>query len=356
MLGFVFMPVALTIFKNRRGEFVDEIVAASEFSIDKYDPGSKNRVWVSICARAGGGMWCLPVLIVRGQRPGPRLSVLGGIHGDEYDGPEVIYSLFSCLSVEQLCGTLVMVPVCNVPAYEACRRLSPVDGANMARVFPGEVLGTITQQLAYWVGELFIREADAVIDIHSGGLAYDMPLLVGCQYGGSSLDKANVKIARAFSAPVLWLHPEPIPPGRTLSTAQAYGVPAIYTEATGAGGVSSEVLACFVRGVINVMRCVGMLNSAIEQNEMPRQLLGGGNLDVMIIAPCAGFVRMEVKLMDAVVSGQRIGAIYDLVGSEAASLYANRNGIVICVRRLRRVDAGDGVCHITGLMGCSSEI
>lgn len=335
---------------------MDEIVAASEFSVDKYDLGSKNRVWLSVSARAGGGMWCLPVLIVRGQRPGPRLSVLGGIHGDEYEGPEVIYSLFSCLSVEHLCGTLVMVPVCNVPAYEACRRLSPVDGANMARVFPGDVVGTITQQLAYWVGELFIREADAVIDIHSGGLSYDMPLLVGCQYGELTLDKANVKIARAFSAPVLWLHPGPMAPGRSLSAAQAYGVPAIYTEAAGAGEVSSEVLACFVRGAINVMRCIGMLSSALEQNGMVRELIGGGNLDVMISAPCAGYLRTEVTLMDAVVSGQRIGAIYDLVGCEVAPLYANRDGIVICLRRLRRVDAGDGVCHITGLMGCSSEI
>ena len=330
---------------------MDEVIAASDYSLEHYGLGSKTRVWLSITARAGGGNWCLPVLVIRGSRPGPRLTVLGGIHGDEYDGPEVIHKLFVSLSAVDLCGTLVMVPVCNVPAYEACRRTSPIDGANMARVFPGDVGGTVTQQLAYWIGELFIRGAGALVDIHSGGVAYDLPTLVGCQYGENPLDERCIEIARAFGAPVLWLHPGPMPPGRTLSAAQTFGVPAVYTEAAGGGGVSHEVLACFVRGVNNVMRYLGMASSAVEVIGTTFELVGGGNLDVMITAPCAGHFRSEVALMEAVVSGQRIGAVYDLGGREVAPLYANRDGVVVCLRRLHRVDAGDGVFHITGVMG-----
>ena len=330
---------------------MDEVIAASDYSLEHYGLGSKTRVWLSITARAGGGNWCLPVLVIRGSRPGPRLTVLGGIHGDEYDGPEVIHKLFGSLSAVDLCGTLVMVPVCNVPAYEACRRTSPIDGANMARVFPGDVGGTITQQLAYWIGELFIRGAGALVDIHSGGVAYDLPTLVGCQYGENLLDERCIEIARAFGAPVLWLHPGPMPPGRTLSAAQTFGVPAVSTEAAGGGGVSHEVLACFVRGVNNVMRYLGMASSAVEVIGTTFELVGGGNLDVMITAPCAGHFRSEVALMEAVVSGQRIGAVYDLGGREVAPLYANRDGVVVCLRRLHRVDAGDGVFHITGVMG-----
>lgn len=330
---------------------MDEVIRASEFSLSNFDLGTKKRVWLSITPRAGGGSWCLPVLVICGSRPGPRLTVLGGIHGDEYDGPEVIHKLFGSLSAVDLRGTLVMVPVCNVPAYEVCRRTSPIDGANMARVFPGDVGGTITQQLAYWVGELFIRGAGALVDIHSGGVAYDIPTLVGCQYGENPLDDKCIKIARAFGAPVLWLHPGPMPPGRTLSAAQTFGVPAVYTEAAGGGGVAPEVLACFVRGVTNVMRHLGMVSSAVELTGTALELVGAGNLDVMITAPCAGHFRSEVTLMEAVVSGQRIGAVYDLGGREVAPLYANRDGVVICLRRLHRVDCGDGVCHITGLMG-----
>ena len=327
---------------------MENIVKACEFDIEGYGRGVKVRLWISVCQRAGGGFWSLPVLIIRGDRPGPRLSILGGIHGDEYDGPEVIHRLFERLSVTELCGTVVMVPVCNVPAYEACRRISPIDGANMARVFPGDVGGTVTQQLAYWVGEFFIRGADALIDIHSGGLAYNMPTLVGCQYSELPLDVSNVQIARSFGAPVLWMHPNPVPSGRTVSLAAALGVPAIYTEAAGAGRVGASVVDCFVRGVTNVMRYLGMLDSLAENCPPPHELFGGGNLDVMITAPCAGHFRSDVMLMDNVRSGQRMGAIYDLAGCELGSLFAHRDGVVVTLRGLHRVDAGDGIYHITG--------
>ena len=106
-----------------------------------------------------------------------------------------------------------------------------------------------------------------------------------------------------------------------------------------------------MRGVTNVMRHLGMVSSAVELTGTALELVGAGNLDIMITAPCAGHFRSEVTLMEAVVSGQRIGAVYDLGGREVAPLYANRDGVVICLRRLHRVDCGDGVCHITGLMG-----
>lgn len=95
-------------------------------------------------------------MIIRGDRPGPRLSILGGIHGDEYDGPEVIHHLFERLSVTGLCGTVVMVPVCNVPAYEACRRISPIDGANMARVFPGDVGARLLSNWHFGLGRFLL--------------------------------------------------------------------------------------------------------------------------------------------------------------------------------------------------------
>lgn len=81
---------------------------------------------------------------------------------------------------------------------------------------------------------------------------------------------------------------------------------------------------------------------------LPRELFGGGDLDVMITAPCAGHFRSDVMLMDIVRSGQRLGAIYDLAGCELGGLFANRDGVVVTTRGLHRVDAGDGVYHITG--------
>ena len=102
---------------------MDEVIWVSEFSLSNFDLGTKKRVWLSITPRAGGGSWCLPVLVICGSRPGPRLTVLGGIHGDEYDGPEVIHKLFGSLSAVDLRGTLHTGTMTNVPRRSTADKL-----------------------------------------------------------------------------------------------------------------------------------------------------------------------------------------------------------------------------------------
>lgn len=310
---------------------------------------TKERSWLDVSARADGGMWRLPILRVEGAAPGPRLVVFGAVHGDEYDGPEVIHRVFELTDPAAMAGELVMVPVCNVPAYEACTRVSPVDGANLARVFPGKPDGTLTERIAHVLTERVIRGADALIDVHSGGLAYDIPTLVGYTHGDAPLHRANRALAEAFGAPVVWAHPAPLPPGRSLSAADALGVPSVYTEAAGAGRVTPDVLATFVRGVFNVMRHLGMLAGAPAPEPSPRRLMGDGNMDQIEPAPCAGHFRADVALLDPVVSGQRLGTVYNLLGEPLAGVLAKRDGVVITLRGLHRVNAGDGLVHLTSI-------
>ncbi len=300
-------------------------------------------------------MWRLPLLTVTGAPTGPRLAVFGAVHGDEYDGPEVIQRVFDEIDPAALSGELVMVPVCNVPAYEVCTRSSPVDGANLARVFPGKRDGTLTEQIAWMLTEHVMRGAAALIDIHSGGVAYKIPTLAGYTHSDSALHQANRALTEAFGAPVMWAHPAPVAPGRSLSAADTLGVPCMYTEAPGGGRVSHETLACFVRGVFNVMRHLNMLEGA-PSHEAPRhRLIGDGNLDQVINAPCAGHFRGEVELLQSVTAGQQLGAIYNLIGETLATVRADHDGVVILLRALHRVNAGDGLVHLTQPQGITKS-
>ncbi len=293
-------------------------------------------------------MWQLPVLCVRGAQAGPSLTIFGAVHGDEYDGPEVIQRVFEQVQPAELRGTLLMLPVCNVPAYEAIQRCSPIDGANLARVFPGNPDGSLTEQIAYWLTEKCIRGADMLLDIHSAGLAYDLPNLVGWTHSEATHHKAGEAAARAFGAPVLWAHPAPVPPGRSLSAADALGVPSFYTEAPGAGRVSAETLRIFVRGVFNLMHHMGMMNNTASPVPAPAalELVGNGNLDQTVLAPCDGHFRAEVGLLQSVTAGQRLGAIYDLLGNVLSDITSPVTGRVVLLRALHRVKTGDGVAHV----------
>lgn len=331
----------------------------ASFDLDALALGAKHALWLDFAPRAGGGSWSLPVLAVCGANPGPTLVLFGAVHADEYDGPEVIHHLMSLIDPAELRGRLVGVPVCNVPAYEVGSRIGPIDHANLARVFPGCRTGTITQQIAYWLTEKFIRGAHMLIDIHSGGLDYRLPTLVGYISGDTPSRRASEAAAYAFAkdgtVPVIWHHPAPSPPGRSLSIADDLGVPALYTEAEGAGRVTKEVRERFSQGVLNVMRHMKMIDDAqrpaiFQAQPVPCvELVSSGDLDQIILAPCAGHFRSEVDLMQPVASGQRLGAIVDLLNNELAVIHADTDGIVVTLRGMYRVNAGDGLVHLAKL-------
>jgi predicted deacylase len=323
------------------------MMKANEFDVNDLPVNDKHQIWLDIAPRADVGAWQLPMLCVCGATTGPRLTIFGAVHGDEYDGPEVIYRIFERVRPAELRGVLQMIPVCNIPAYESIQRNSPIDGKNLARVFPGTPDGTLTEQIAYWLTEKCIRGADLLLDIHSAGLAYDLPNLVGWTHSPAPHHQASERAARAFGAPVVWAHPAPVPPGRSLSAADDLGVPAFYTEAPGAGRVNAETLNLFVRGVMNVLRHMNMIEAKPDFEPPQIELIGNGNLDHIIFAPCAGHFRADVRLLQTVEAGQQLGAIYDLVGNVLATIYAPATGSVILLRALHRVNVGEGVVHLT---------
>lgn len=325
-----------------------------EFELDDLPRAGKRTDWLDIAARDDGGQWRLPLLTVIGADDGPTLLVLAGVHGDEYEGIAAIPQVYREIEPQHLRGRLIMAPVCNMPAYEAAQRSSPIDGHNLARVFPGDIGGTITKQIAAWLVEKLMRHADFLIDLHTGGLAHDLPLLIGYIHDEGDLGQASQRAATAFGAPVMWGHPLPTASGRSVATATSLGIPSIYTEAPGGSGCDPDVVACFRAGVINVMKHLGMISGELNQRRLTHHLVGDGNLDRVIHTSVDGFFQREASLLDPVQAGQRLGAVLDMTGKELARIKADQDGVIIMLRGLPRVQAGDGIAHIT--QGYGSQV
>lgn len=312
-------------------------------------PG-KQSAWLDIGRRPDGGNWRLPLLTVIGAEDGPTLLVLAGVHGDEYEGIAAIPQVYRETKPQDLRGRLVMAPVCNMPAYEAAQRSSPIDGLNLARVFPGDINGTITQQIAGWLCQKLLTRADFLIDLHTGGIAYELPTLIGYAHDDGELGQASLDAAAAFGAPVMWGHPLPLPAGRSISAATSMGIPSLYSEAPGGNGCDPDVVACFRDGVLNVMKRLGMIHGDLNRRRLTHHLVGDGNLDTVIHAPVDGFFQREVALLENVKTGQRLGKIVDATGVESAQVDADQDGVIIMLRGIPRVKAGDGIAHITQLL------
>jgi len=285
----------------------------------------------------------LPVIVVRGARDGKTLVVTAGVHGDEYEGVRTIFDIAGELDPDAMAGDLLCVPVSNPPSFWAGTRASPVDGKNLARVFPGSVDGTISEQIAFCLGREAIAKADLYLDLHSAGVKIEMPTLIGYD----SQDPRGRAAALAFGAPILWGSPYDAP-GRTVSLAKDLNIPALYTEARGAGRIDAGDLAIYRRGVFNLMRHLGMLAGTPDVLPIEWDLEGGGDIDGSISGSSRGFLIPRVRLLDRVRRGDELGIVVDLHGRPLERAAADRDGVIVLIHAFPVVEPGEPWFFITG--------
>jgi predicted deacylase len=317
-----------------------------EFDPRAVAPGAKEALYLEVTHTPAGMPIRHTALTIGGVRSGPVLVVSGGVHGDEFEGPLTVMRLFQELQPADIAGTFVGLTVANVPAFEAATRNSPIDGLNLARTFPGDPKGSVTQQIAYWMGERLIGRADFYADLHSSGSDSEMPTLCGYNMGSGPAAELRKRAAEVFHAPVTWAHPTQAP-GRTLSYALDHNIPAIYTECPASRCVSLDDVAIYQRGMRNVMRLLGMLAGPLEGERSQYYLCGAGDTDDAIAATVGGFFIPERKLLEWVQAGDVLGKTYDLAGNVLETLRAPSAGYVVMRQLLPTVHAGSIVFMIS---------
>jgi predicted deacylase len=283
----------------------------------------------------------LPLLIARGVPDGPRVAILGGVHGDEYEGIAAASAIWHDLDPDALRGTVRIVSVSNPPAFEAGTRTSPIDGLNLARIFPGRKDGSATERIAHTLAESIIRTSDFLIDLHSAGQHYAMPLLAGAYAATDDLGARCEAAALAFGAPVYWAHPD-IAPGRSLSVALEAGVPNLYVECGGGGRVRPSDLRAYREGVRRVLAHLGALSPEPPSPAPRLRLRSSGDTDTWLAVSKPGILVERVAPLDCVRAGQPLGQVFDERGNLLETLAAPTDGIVIMARRTARERPGDG--------------
>ena len=73
------------------------------------------------------------------------MTLIAGIHGDEFEGPLALQRLGRELDANDICGCLILVPSVNLPAVSNGSRFSPLDGRDLDACFPGASHGTVSE-------------------------------------------------------------------------------------------------------------------------------------------------------------------------------------------------------------------
>jgi predicted deacylase len=289
------------------------------------------------------------VVDVVGPQEGPRLTVIAGIHGDEPEGPLAVMRLIDMLAPVMASGSVRAVAIANPAAFRANRRENPIDGQNLARSFPGDSNRTPTERLAAALHEQVFKGSGFVIDLHSAGRDFAMPLYCGFRTPSAATAPQTRSAARAFGAPLAWRHTGAVPPGRAMSSAIQLGIPYLYAEAEGGQEVRGHSLDLFVSGTLRVANQLGIVTSAPPAP--PTRLLidgGGGDLDQSLRAEVDGYLVTRCSAGDILNQGELIAELLDDRGRTRSAIAAPARGTVMLLRRRTRVSRNDIVAFMTG--------
>ncbi len=308
-----------------------------------FDSVSPGESWRGAWDSGVPGAPELPANIVRGARTGPRLLLTGAVHGDEYEGPAAIHALFGRLDASRLAGTVIGLPIVNVAAWQARSRVSPADGGDLNRSFPGRSSNDAgySLRLAEAVFEGCIQHCDALIDLHSGGAALVHLPLIG--WYRSSGDEAE-RIARRFGQPFYpWVLPDT--PGVLSYEAQRAGKVALGAEWGGGARLDPEGADAYLAGLCRAMVLLDMVSPAFAHavpEPDPRRAIAGDYQKTEV----GGLFACGVRLGEEIAGGAPIGSLMDLLDGRTTVVRATRGGTVAGLPHISLLRSGDRVAYI----------
>jgi N2-acetyl-L-2,4-diaminobutanoate deacetylase len=274
------------------------------------------------------GSVMIPITVVR-NGDGPTALLTGANHGDEYEGPVALQALARDLKPEEIHGRVIIAPFMNAPAFRAGRRTSPLDGANLNRIFPGRPDGTPTEKIADYFNRTLAHMADAVLDFHSGGKTLDfIPFAAAHRLEATVQEEACVAAMRAFNAPYSMVLLEIDNVGMFDTAVEALGKTFVSTELGGGGTATARSIAIARKGTRNFLIHVGIL--AGEPERGPSIELDMPGADCFVFAEHDGLIEPLADLGAGVERGQPIAWIWpaDRTGGEPVEYRARRGGVL----------------------------
>jgi predicted deacylase len=290
----------------------------------------------------------IPVAVVNGAKPGPVLAIVSGAHGTEYASIIAVERLIQQLDPNVVNGTVILVPLVNVPSFEQkVAHVNPVDGKSMNRFYPGSAAGTQTERAALAITREVVDRSDHLIDLHGGDLDESLrPYSYWTKTGNEKQDAMSREMVLAFGLDTIIVsadRPKDPAASRYLeNTASTRGKASITAEAGHAGTVDPEDVQALVDGCISVMRYLKMLDGAPRTVESPVWIERVATLS----SEATGIFYPLVKRGTYVQKGARVGYVTDYLGRTVLDARAPDSGVVLFIRAVPSMTKGETIANI----------
>ena len=288
--------------------------------------------------------WPVPVSVVHGSRPGPVVTLLGAVHGDELVGPLALTYLCGpnfmgedrLIDPNAIAGTIRIIPIINLPGYRRRTRYFP-DRRDLNRSFPGNPDSNTTSRVASGVWKNLVLGSDYIIDFHSAAKGRtNVP-----QIRANLAHPSSNRIARGFGIETI-LDSEG-PRGSLRRTANENDMACITFEGGGPDEADPESVQISMYGIINILRTLRMLPGYPSKPRFRMLASGsvwirsdqGGLLDVL--APAGSFVE-EGEIVATVTDPEIPGESHDILSPV--------QGLLISTATHPFVNSGSPIGHL----------
>jgi predicted deacylase len=326
-------------------QIVSRITAEIDFDRDGRQAG-RLRAPLSRNQSAWGRVE-IPLFVIKNGK-GPSILFTGGIHGDEYEGPIAISRLAHSLDAGELQGRVILIPAVNIPAVLNDTRISPVDGRDLNRCFPGRPDGTFSEMLAHFLDAVILPLSDATVDVHTAGRSMEATPSTNMHYvSDSGLRARTMAAAAAFGAPfnvVFWGVDES---ATFTSAVERRGILSLGTELGGWGRVSIEGVRIASRGLRNILKHFGLIEGQPDTGQRDGRR---GTRHMMVRDPSAYVFSPAPSLFEPChLAGASVGAgdiaghlhFVDEVDRPSAAVRYARGGTIWMAAGPGRVQRGD---------------
>jgi predicted deacylase len=323
--------------------------AGEDFTIggSRVKSGGVASGYLAVPAKDGPGTQ-IPYTVIHGARRGPVLALVAGVHAYEYPPILSLYRLKNMIDPKALTGTVLMVHIANLPSFKK-RTIyyGPDDWKNLNRVFPGDIAGTMSQRIAAVLNEEVVKRADVLLDMHCGdGNEALIPYTYWMISGDKTFDAKTRDLAIAFGIPHIIIDDtrgHDLKDSKYLgNTAILRGKPAITTEAGFLGRTDEESVARNVRGVLGVMRHLGMIAGRPEPAIDPVWI----DKYEVVYSKHDGLFAPRVEMGQYVKEGQVVGTITDYLGAWKEDVKAPFTGILLYVIGTPPCNAGEPLFEV----------
>lgn len=305
-------------------------------------PGEVVRGILPYAYRVDGSPLGIPVVLVRGIEAGPLVAVDASCHGDEHEGTLAVLRLLETIDATQFRGSLVAVPLLNIPAVEAMQRGNPFDhwNSDLNRLYPGTAYGNLTQRIAYAHLEEIAAKADYSISIHSGA-----SYIYWSPQGVCTRQKSSIELVKMLGPDwdIVWQQGEEKAPlrGNATEALGDRGVAAITIEV---GGAAERMPEAFSRNtnmikdaLVNVLRHLGMIEGTARQAvswQVVRQLAVRSNRAGILVSEAYPLLRKRVS------AGTPLARLLNAVGEEVECVTAPVEAFVMGFRTYQYAPPG----------------